>query len=181
VDTLRRFAGRDYIVFDTPPTALTLKFLAFPDVSLLWLQELSQFRQLILDKEQIITRIRQGRKQDMRERDPILGKIADLVDTYRGMSELLKDPGATRTFLVLNPDELSLAESQLIWKEMTNLGMKISYLILNKAKKDGGFVKRIEKHFPDARLLVLPAMAGKELTGIETLDSVALTLDIAEL
>jgi arsenite-transporting ATPase len=181
VDTLRRFADRDYIVFDTPPTALTLKFLALPDVSLLWLQELSQFRQLILDKEQIITRIRQGRKQDMRERDPILGKIADLVDTYRGMSELLKDPAATRTFLVLNPDELSLAESQLIWKEMTNLGMKIPYLILNKAKKDGAFVKRIEKHFPDARLLVLPAMAGKELTGIETLDSVALWLDIAEL
>jgi arsenite-transporting ATPase len=181
VDTLRRFADRDYIVFDTPPTALTLKFLALPDVSLLWLQELSQFRQLILDKEQIITRIRQGRKQDMRERDPILGKIADLVDTYRGMSELLKDPATTRTFLVLNPDELSLAESQLIWKEMTNLGMKITYLILNKAKKDGAFVKRIEKHFPDARLLVLPAMAGKELTGIETLDSVALWLDIAEL
>jgi arsenite-transporting ATPase len=181
VDTLRRFADRDYIVFDTPPTALTLKFLALPDVSLLWLQELSQFRQLILDKEQIITRIRQGRKQDMRERDPILGKIADLVDTYRGMSELLKDPAATRTFLVLNPDELSLAESQLIWKEMTNLGMKITYLILNKAKKDGAFVKRIEKHFPDVRLLVLPAMAGKELTGVETLDSVALMLDIAEL
>ena len=47
VDTLRRFADRDYIVFDTPPTALTLKFLALPDVSLLWLSELSQFRQLI--------------------------------------------------------------------------------------------------------------------------------------
>jgi len=181
VDTLRRFADRDYIVFDTPPTALTLKFLALPDVSLLWLQELSQFRQLILDKEQIITRIRQGRKQGSRERDPILGKIADLVDLYRGMSELLKDPATTRTFLVLNPDELSLAESQLIWKEMTNLGMKIPYLILNKAKNDGGFVKRIEKQFPGPRLLVLTAMAGKELTGIEILDSVQLPLDIAEL
>jgi arsenite-transporting ATPase len=181
VDTLRRFADRDYIVFDTPPTALTLKFLALPDVSLLWLQELSQFRQLILDKEQIITRIRQGRKQGSRERDPILGKIADMVDLYRGMLELLKDPATTRTFLVLNPDELSFAESQLIWKEMTNLGMKIPYLILNKAKKDGEFVKRIEKQFPGPRLLVLPLMVGKELTGIETLDSAALPLDIAEL
>lgn len=180
VDTLRRFADRDYIVFDTPPTALTLKFLALPDVSLLWLQELSQFRQLILDKEQIITRIKQGRKQGSRERDPILGKIADMVDLYRGMAELLKDPDTTRTFLVLNPDELSLAESQLIWREMSNLGMKIPYLILNKAKKDGGFVKRIEKQFPGPRLLVLPAMAGKELTGIEILDSVQLPLDIAE-
>jgi arsenite-transporting ATPase len=181
VDTLRRFADRDYVVFDTPPTALTLKFLALPDVSLLWLQELSQFRQLILDKEQIITRIKQGRKQGSRERDPILGKIADLVDLYRGMSELLKNPANTRTFLVLNPDELSLAESQLIWKELSNLGMQIPYLILNKAKKDGAFVKQIENQFPKARLLILPALAGKELTGIETLDAVSLPLDTSEL
>jgi arsenite-transporting ATPase len=181
VDTLRRFADRDYIVFDTPPTALTLKFLALPDVSLLWLQELSQFRQLILDKEQIITRIKQGRKQGSRERDPILGKIADMVDLYRGMAELLKDPDTTRTFLVLNPDELSLAESHLIWKELSNLGMQIPYLILNKAQADGEFVKQIEKHFPHTRTIVLPAIAGKELTGIETLDAVPLPLDVSEL
>jgi arsenite-transporting ATPase len=181
VDTLRRFADRDYIVFDTPPTALTLKFLALPNVSLLWLQELSQFRQMILNKEQIITRIRQGRKQETKERDPILGKIADLVDVYRGMSELLKNPATTLTFLVLNPDELSLAESQLIWKELSNLGMQIPYLILNKAKKDGDFVKQIEKKFPGHRLLVVPAVAGKGLTGIDTLDSVPLPLDTSEL
>ncbi|UCF96732.1 MAG: ArsA family ATPase [Spirochaetaceae bacterium] len=181
VNTLRRFADRDYIVFDTPPTALTLKFLALPDVSLLWLKELSQFRQLILDKEQIITRIRQGRKQGNRERDPILGKIADLVDVYRGMSDLVKDPAITRTFLVLNEDELSLAESRLIWKEMTNLGMTISYLIVNKANRGGRFAERIKREFPHGRLLFLPAMTEGELTGLHTLDSVELPLDIAEL
>jgi arsenite-transporting ATPase len=181
LDTLRRFADRDYIIFDTPPTALTLKFLALPDVSLLWLQELSQFRQLILNKEQIITRIKQGRGQGSRERDPILGKIADMVDLYKGMVALLKNPATTKTFLVLNPDELSLAESQLILREMTNLGMNIPYLILNKANADPGFGKRAKKLFPDSRLLLLPSFPGNELTGIESLDSVELPLDIAEL
>jgi len=181
MDTLRRFADRDYIVFDTPPTALTLKFLALPDVSLLWLQELSQFRQLILDKEQIITRIKQGGKQGSRERDPILGKIADLVDLYRGMSQLLKNPTNTRMFLVLNPDELSLAESQLIWREMSNLGIEVPYLVLNKAGEDGEFVKRIQNEFADARILILPALVGQEMTGIERLDSVELPMDVAEL
>jgi len=180
VDTLRRFADRDFIVFDTPPTALTLKFLALPDVSLLWLSELSQFRQLILNKEQIVTRIRQGRKDAAKERDPILAKIADMVDLYRGMSDLFKDSSVTRTFLVLNPDELSLAESQLIWKELANLGMKISCLIVNKAKRDGEFLKRIEGQFRDARLLLLPRIAGGELTGLKNLDSVELPMDIEE-
>jgi arsenite-transporting ATPase len=181
VDTLRRFADRDYIVFDTPPTALTLKFLALPDVSLLWLQELSQFRQLILDKEQIITRIQQGRKQEIRERDPVLGKIAALMDMYRGMSELLKDAAITRSFLVLNPDELSLAESQLIWKEMTNLGMKIPFIILNKAAMDGKFADRIQKLFSETRVLSLPTLAGGELTGLNALDRIELPVDITKL
>jgi arsenite-transporting ATPase len=181
LDTLRRFIDRDYIVFDTPPTALTLKFLALPDVSLLWLQELAQFRQLILDKEQIVTRIKQGRKQEEKERDPILGKIADLVDRYRGMSELLKNPHNTRIFLVLNPDELSRAESQLIWKEMSNLGIGVPYLIVNKAGSDGDFVKRIRNEFPGAHIFVLPAVAEKELTGINSLDEVQLPLDLSEL
>lgn len=179
-DTLRRFADRDFIVFDTPPTALTLKFLALPDVSLLWLSELSQFRQLILNKEQIINRIRQGRKDAPKERDPILSKIADLVDLYRGMSDLLKDGSVTRSFLVLNPDELSLAESQLIWRELANLGIKISYLIVNKSETDSEFLHRVEGQFQDARLLVLPRMAGGELTGLKQLDSVELPMDIEE-
>jgi arsenite-transporting ATPase len=181
LDTLRRFADRDYIIFDTPPTALTLRFLALPDVSLLWLKELSEFRQLILDKEQIITRIKQGRKREVKERDQILGKIADLVDLYRGMSELLKNPHDTRLFLVLNPDELSLAESRLIWKEMSNLGIEVPYLILNKAGPEEAFVKRIQSEFPGARILVLPAAAEAELTGIERLDAVQLPLDLSEL
>jgi arsenite-transporting ATPase len=179
VDTLRRFADRDYIVFDTPPTALTLKFLALPDVSLLWLKELSGFRQLILKKEQIITRIRQGPKEGGRERDPILGKIADLVDVYRGMSELLKDPSTTQIFLVLNEDELSLAESRLIWKELSNLGMKIPYLIVNKSS-GGGRPVEIGRQFPDSRLLLLPATSGGELTGLDALDAVELPLAVAE-
>jgi arsenite-transporting ATPase len=181
VDTLRRYADRDFIVFDTPPTALTLKFLALPDVSLLWLQELSQFRQLILDKEQIITRIKQGRKQEPKERDPILGKIAGLVDMYRGMSELLKDSATTSTFLVLNPDELSLAESELIWRELSNLGIKVPYLILNKAGTDGDFLKRVKTQFPNARALILPTLSEKQMTGIETLDEVELPLGLAEI
>jgi arsenite-transporting ATPase len=181
VDTLRRFADRDYIVFDTPPTALTLKFLALPDVSLLWLSELSQFRQLILNKEQIVTRIRQGRKDAAKERDPILSKIADMVDLYGGLSDLLKDGSVTRTFLVLNPDELSLAESQLIWKELTNLGMKISYLILNKSEGNGDFMNRLERRFPDSRLLVLEKKVGGVITGLDGLDALEFPLDFGQL
>lgn len=180
-DTLRRFTGSDYIIFDTPPTALTLKFLALPDVSLLWLKELGQFRRLILDKEKIITRIKGSGKGPDKERDPILGKIADIVDVYRGLSELLKDGSNTRIFLVLNPDELSFAESKLIHGELKRLGMGIPFLILNKAEENGAFAARAEREFPGSRLLLMPRRSESELVSVESLDSVALPLDIAEL
>jgi arsenite-transporting ATPase len=199
LDTLRRFNDRDYIVFDTPPTALTLKFLALPDVSLLWLRELSQFRELILKKKEIIARIRQGKSKAGKQLDPILRKIAELVDLYQGLAELLKDGSSTSTFLVLNPDELSLAESRLIWKELKRLGISIPYVILNKVAPDAltiggeaaagkagagpdadGFVRRIEKEFPGSRLLIVPLRVGDQLTGMECLGAVDLPLDVGE-
>jgi len=103
-----------------------------------------------------------------------------MVDLYRGMSDQLQDSSITRIFLVLNPDELSLAESQLIWKELTSLGMKISYLIINKSKPEDAFLGRVEGQFRNARLLVLPTTAGGELTGLKELDSVELPMDIEE-
>jgi arsenite-transporting ATPase len=179
VDTLQRFSNRDYIVFDTPPTALTLKFLALPAVSLLWLNELSEFRRLILRKKEIITSIKRGKKGE-KERDPILSKIVEIVDRYRGLADLLKDPIATRIFLVLNPDELSLAESRLIWKELERLGISIPFVLLNKAESDDGFSARARDQFPGSKLLLLPKGKG-ELTGLERLDAVELPMDIEQI
>jgi arsenite-transporting ATPase len=55
--TIEKKSKYDYIIFDTPPTALTLRFLALPHTSLLWLKELKEFRKLILTKKEIITRV----------------------------------------------------------------------------------------------------------------------------
>ncbi len=178
VDTLRRFADRDYIIFDTPPTALTLRFLALPEVSLLWLKELSQFRELILAKKEIITRVKEGRREDARQRDPILAKIAGLLDLYRGLSELLKDGRQSRAFLVLNPDELSLAESRLIWKELTRLRISIPFVIVNKAEEGRVLPADPQREFSASRVVRLPRVEGAGLTGIERLDSLRLPIEL---
>ncbi|HDO06718.1 MAG TPA: ArsA family ATPase, partial [Bacteroidetes bacterium] len=48
----------DYIIFDMPPTALTLKFLTLPHLSLLWLDNLMALRNKIIEKRQIITKVK---------------------------------------------------------------------------------------------------------------------------
>jgi len=82
-DTIDKYSDRDYIIFDTPPTALTLKFLALPSISLLWLRELVKFRQMILDKKEIVTKIKEGRKGLKVEKDPVLKRIEGLIEVYQ--------------------------------------------------------------------------------------------------
>ncbi|MBN2050289.1 MAG: ArsA family ATPase [Spirochaetales bacterium] len=167
-NTLQRYQDKDYIIFDTPPTALTLKFLALPKVSLLWLKELASFREQILKKKDIVAKIH--RKNAEVCADPVLERIEHLIQRYERISDLLTDEKKTSVHIVLNNDSLSLAESEDIFREVTNLGIKVTTVILNKFNGSGDSPKDLEKHFKGTELLTLPAGEG-ECTGLETLTS----------
>ncbi len=179
-DTVMRHGDKDFIIFDTPPTALTLKFLALPDVSIIWLRELSSFRQMILDKKEIVTKIHTGRKEGMRETDRVLHRVNGLIDKYSKLSLMLKDPVNTRIFTVLNPSILSLEESRDIHTELIRLGYKVPYFILNKCGDDDPYIGKVKKAFPDVKILTQHSCAD-EVTGIDVLEEQTLPIDIKDL
>jgi arsenite-transporting ATPase len=172
-DTVETYRDMDTIIFDTPPTALTLKFLALPQVSLLWLKELIRFRRTILDKKEIITRVKSGRTGAVVEKDPIMARIESLVVHYEKFNTLLQHPGLTRLFVVLNPDPLSLAETDLICRELEGLGISVPFLLVNKFKGQEKLLSRLAGRYSDSRLLTLPCRE-EAVTGIETLEKLAL-------
>lgn len=180
VDTVQSNREMDYIIFDTPPTALTLKFMALPSVSLLWLNELIKFRQTILDKKKIITRIKNGRRKAVVETDPILAKIECMVTRYREFDSLLKDRQLTRLFAVVNPDKLSQAETELIYKELKNFGIAVSFLILNRYRGEEHILSGLEKKYNDSMVIKL-ARQDKEVIGIEMLEAIDLPVEIGEI
>ena len=47
----RTYADVDFLIFDMPPTALTLKFFSLPSLSLIWLDHLLALRRDIIKKE----------------------------------------------------------------------------------------------------------------------------------
>ena len=179
-DTVSRHGEKDFIIFDTPPTALTLKFLALPDVSMIWLRELSNFRQMILDKKEIVTKIHTGRKEGLKETDKVLSRVNGLIDQYAGLSKLLKDPVKTRIFTVLNPSVLSLEETRDIYSELTRLGFHVPYFILNKCGEEDPFIGKVKKIFPEERILVQHSCAD-EVTGMEILEEQTIPMDIRDL
>jgi arsenite-transporting ATPase len=179
-DAVETYRDLDVLIFDTPPTALTLKFLALPQVSLLWLKELIRFRRTILDKKQIITRIKAGRAGAEVEKDSIMAKIEAMVVHYEKFNTLLQHPGLTRMFVVLNPDPLALAETDLICRELANLGIPVPFLLVNKYQGQEKVIRRLESRYPDSRLLTLPCRE-EAVTGIETLEELALPCGVEDI
>jgi len=128
------YSHYDYLVFDMPPTALSLKFFNLPSLSLVWIEHLLALRREIIEKRELITRIKLlGREF---ERDKVLKKIEAQGGQYQTLKETFQDIEQTRVFLVLNPDKLSHAESLRIFNALKAINIKLFHTIYNKRPAD---------------------------------------------
>lgn len=139
-ETVRSERDFDYIVFDTPPTGLTLRFFALPWVTMTWIDRLIQIRRDILEKRHTIYRIRGilDSKETIlnydENDDDILKRLKTLKGNYQALSTVLqgKDCGVV---LVYNPDTLSLKESKRLINGLYELKLPLRLLINNKIQK----------------------------------------------
>jgi len=143
--TLREEDAFDYIVFDTPPTGLTLRFLALPQITITWIERLTAIRRQILDKRHTIQKIRgplrkgafnpEIQLQYDEQDDDILIRLRSLSDNYTSLSRTLQ--GETcRVVAVFNPDLLSLRESERLIEGLRELKLPLSLLIANKVTEE---------------------------------------------
>ena len=157
---------KDFIIFDMPPTALTLKFFGLPWLSLIWLEKLLELREEIIRKREIITRVQFGKKEI--ERDKILNKIHQHIDDYTRIKNIFSDKKKTYINLVMNPDKLSFSESQLIVARLQEYGLDIHSVYLNKYNNED--LSAILEKFSKYSLFKLP-QSDQPLLGMEALRS----------
>ena len=127
-------ADYDFVVFDTPPTALSLRFLALPTISDLWIRELSKLRERILERRQTVTRINPT--------SPVASSCVDKDDdrVYGKLSSIKRRLGVLQNYfanesylsVVINPDVLSVSEGLRIKDELTRIGLPLDAICLNK-------------------------------------------------
>ena len=140
-ETLRAESGYDYIIFDTPPTGLTLRFLALPQVTVTWIDRLTRIRRQILEKMHTIQRIRGPQSKEKtilaydEKDDAILKKLSALESGYRALTETLQGDDCS-IVLVFNPDLLSLKESLRLVEGLNELKLPLRLLLLNKTAAD---------------------------------------------
>ncbi len=140
-ETIRNEGKFDYIIFDTPPTGLTLRFLALPRVTITWVDRLIQIRRKILEKRYTIHRIRGALSKDEtvltydEGDDDILKRLRRLRENYQALNSILQGEDCA-IILVFNPDILSLKESQRLIEGLNDLRLPLRLLIDNKVTEE---------------------------------------------
>jgi arsenite-transporting ATPase len=156
----------DFMLFDMPPTAMTIPFFSLPFVTLLWLNELLKLRNQIWEKKGIISKIKLGRKEV--EQDRVITSLVALIKRY----ELLKSHFSsqrTQINLVLNEDHLSISEAHRIIQKLSELDINIDRIIVNKSVT-GIVGEQIRCEFKGYPLIAYPESTG-ELYGLPSLEN----------
>jgi len=124
----------DIVVLDTPPTALSLRFLSMPTISCLWVKELSKLRETILEKRSTLVRLNPESpvKESCLDKDD--DKVYGKLSTIRQRLSMLEHLFQKESFInvIVNPDELSVTEALRIKDELDRLEIPISTICLNK-------------------------------------------------
>jgi arsenite-transporting ATPase len=160
-----RYADNDFVLFDMPPTALSLRFFGLPALSLVWIEALLKMRQEIIRKKEMITRIKLGHLE--LEKDKVLQRIVKRQSSYQALCAGFKDPQQTHIHLVLNPDTLSFSESRRIVQTLKGFDMPVAQIIVNKRVPDS-FDTRFQDDFAGIPVSAI-SRAATPLIGLHSL------------
>lgn len=163
---LKSHGDKDFIIFDMPPTAMTLRFFSLPGTTLTWLSELITLREKIFSKQQIVSNIKWGKKDI--ETDPVLARLRKMKTRYENISRLLHSE-SLKIRLVTRPDELAMAESKRIYNKLCDLGLTIDKAIINGSTEQN-HPEMISKAIPAEGYVQLP-LHKTSLTGIPALEA----------
>jgi arsenite-transporting ATPase len=161
---LHTSGNKDDIIFDMPPTALTLRFISLPFTTLIWLKELLKLRNQIYAKKEIISKIKLGKKEI--EQDKVKSRLESLIAANRHLRDHFT-ADTTKFNLVLNNDRLSFSEGLRIRRKLGDIGINIARVLVNKVT-DSKLIEDIGKTF-DAYPISLFSLSSGELYGFESL------------
>ncbi|SEA19081.1 arsenite-transporting ATPase [Haloplanus vescus] len=129
IDVMRDPDPYDRIVFDTSPTGGTLRLLSLPEFLQGWVERLLHKRKESVD---LFERAAIGNQEPRRmmEGDPIIARLQERKETFEFAKETLQNEA---TFvLVVNPDELSIRETRRAIDGLSDHGLSVAGLAVNK-------------------------------------------------
>lgn len=194
-EILQRGDEWDIIVFDTPPTGLTLRVLALPEIALIWTEKLIEIRKKILEKRRAIENIQGERKfviegeeyklPSKEEEDPVMKELKQYKAEIAFVRGVLTNPKKTSVVAVMNPEMLPLYETERAYEALRKFKIPLNLIVVNKVIELEEEVPRIkvkmeaqrkvlgeiEEKFKGVDIVTLP-MFEEEPRGLEWLERV---------
>jgi arsenite-transporting ATPase len=129
VDVMRNSDPYDRVVFDTAPTGSTLRLLALPEFMEGWVDRLMHKREQSID---LFEKAAIGNNEPRRvmDGDPVLERLRERKEFFEYAGGALRNDAAF--FLVLNPDTLSLNETERAIADLEGEDLGVRGLIANK-------------------------------------------------
>ncbi|WFO75083.1 ArsA family ATPase [Desulfurococcaceae archaeon MEX13E-LK6-19] len=184
----------DVIVFDTPPTGLTLRIMALPTISIIWIDKLIELRLAILEKRKIIAKTI-GEQQEITiagkkmkipvevSEDPIYQELVGLKKEYEFINNILTDPSTTNIVMIVNPETLTILEAKRAYDFLKRIKINTKYIAINKVlaikelpdelkprlEQEEKAIKEAEKIFKDTTIVKIPYQP-KEPRGLKDLE-----------
>jgi len=182
----------DVIVFDTPPTGLTLRVLALPRISLIWADKLIEIRRKILQRRRAIAKIKgeeeyeiEGEKFKLPKEeteDPVMRELLQYREEVEFVEKVVTNGDKTSVIAVMNPEMLPFYETERAYKSLRKFGIPLRLIVLNKViqlsvdvpelkvkmEAQERVLKEIERAFKGIDVVKLP-MFPEEPRGVDWL------------
>ena len=129
IEVMRSAEPYDRVVFDTSPTGSTLRLLGLPELLEGWIDRLMYKRRTSID---LFEKAAIGNNEPRRvmDGDPVLARLQERKEFFEFAGATLREEAAF--FFVLNPDELSLNETERAVEAMTESGLSVRGLVANR-------------------------------------------------
>lgn len=193
IDVIRNSDDYDRVIFDTAPTGGTLRLLALPEFLGSWIERLTAKRKQSVD---LFEKAAVGKKRARAnlDDDPIIKRLAERKEMFEFAGRTLREDATF--FLVMNPDQLSIAESHRAIEELHAATLTVSGLVVNKVAPEpdpdeqgkGASYLRKRYETEQERLVRIRREFGQPIVGVieqrvseikgDLLDEVTAELDI---
>lgn len=119
----------DRVVFDTSPTGGTLRLLSLPEFLDDWIERLIDKRAKSID---LFEKAAIGEKEARRKLadDPIIGHLQERKEKFEFADRTLREDAEFH--LVMNPDELSIRETDRAVAQLREFGLSVDGLVINR-------------------------------------------------
>lgn len=180
MEAIKKFVAlREYdvVVFDTPPTGMTIRVLAMPRVSLLWTEQLIKMRKRILSTRGMVENVQgkfetqvDGEKvvlSSSEKEDPIMQELV----SYREELQALKDmfsSDQSYVDIVTMAEDLALSETKRIIESLGKFKIRVRTIYLNKFFAMANPPEEIKGKMEEQERVVRRMKA--EISGIEVKD-----------